>query len=155
MAEALNRGEALPGFRAVEGLSLEEQVEWGLYVAYPCFMILTTHDRVLWYRLLPEAAGRCMLQTMTLVPKDAVTAPDFAETLEAETKMLRDFHLEDMLVNVGVQRGLNSRKVVQGRLSHLEEPVWLIQRYVAARLNGTYPQRAERAPYSGPLAAAE
>jgi hypothetical protein len=69
--------------------------------------------------------------------------------------MLRDFHLEDMLVNVGVQRGLNSRKVVQGRLSHLEEPVWLIQRYVAARLNGTYPQRAERAPYSGPLAAAE
>jgi hypothetical protein len=89
------------------------------------------------------------------VPKESMSAPDYAETLEAETKMLSDFHKEDMLVNIGVQRGLQSRKVVQGRLSHLEEPVWLIQRYVAARLRGTYPEHARRAPYSGPLAAAE
>ncbi len=92
---------------------------------------------------------------MTLVTKESLGAPDYVETLAAETKMLSDFHQEDMLVNISVQRGLHSRKVVQGRLSHLEEPVWLIQRYVAARLKGTYPQHADRAPYSGPLAAAE
>ena len=69
--------------------------------------------------------------------------------------MLIGFHSEDMLVNTALQRGLRSRTVVQGRLSHLEEPVWLIQRYVAARLRATYPQRALRAPYAGPLAAAE
>lgn len=155
MEEALAKGEALPGFSPISGLSIEDQVEWGLYVGFPYFMLLTTHDRVLWYRLLPLSAGKCKLQTMTLVAKAAMAAPDYAETLAAETKMLSDFHREDMLVNVGVQRGLASRKVVQGRLSHLEEPVWLIQRYVAARLKGTYPERAKRAPYSGPLAAAE
>ena len=153
--EALEKGEQLPGFKPIAGIPLEGHIEWGLYVAYPCFMILTTHDRVIWYRLLPASAGRCKLQTMTLVPEESKSAPDYAETLEAETKMLSDFHSEDMLVNTGVQSGLQSRKVVQGRLSHLEEPVWLIHRYVAARLKGAYPVRAVRAPYSGPLAAAE
>jgi hypothetical protein len=60
--------------------------------------------------------------------------------LESETKLMRDFHLEDMMVNTAVQRGLNSSKAVRGRLSHLEEPVWLIQRYLAARAQGLYPE---------------
>jgi hypothetical protein len=118
-------------------------------------MILTAPDRLLWYRLQPVSAEHCRLQTMTLVTKDAMAAPDYAETLKAETKMLSDFHMEDMVVNKAVQRGLRSRTVVQGRLSHLEEPVWLMQRYIAARLKGGYPEWARRAPYSGPLAAAE
>jgi phenylpropionate dioxygenase-like ring-hydroxylating dioxygenase large terminal subunit len=153
--EKLKNGEALPGFGAIPGLTLENYAEWGLYLGYPCFMVLTTHDRALWYRLMPMSAGRCKLQTMTLVSKESLNAPDYAKTLAAETKMLIDFHQEDMLVNTAVQRGLRSRKAVRGRLSHLEEPIWLIHRYVAARLNGTHVQRADRAPYSGPLAAAE
>jgi hypothetical protein len=52
---------------------------------------------------------------------------------------MRDFHLEDMMVNTAMQRGLSSSKAVRGRLSHLEEPVWLIQRYLAARAEGRYP----------------
>lgn len=153
--EALAKDEKLLGFTAIPGLKIDDIAEWGLYVAYPCFMILTTHDRVLWYRLLPDGAEHCKLQTMTLVPKESMKAANYPETLVSETRMLSDFHQEDMLVNVAVQRGLHSRSVVQGRLSHLEEPVWLIQRYVAARLKGEYPKQAIRAPYSGPLAAAE
>ncbi len=30
MEEALGKGEALPGFTAIPGLSIEDQVEWGL-----------------------------------------------------------------------------------------------------------------------------
>jgi len=55
---------------------------------------------------------------------------------------MRNFHLEDMMVNTAVQRGLHSSKVVRGRLSHLEEPIWLIQRYLAARAEGRYPGQA-------------
>jgi hypothetical protein len=73
--------------------------------------------------------------------------------VEAETGLLREFHTEDMVVNKAVQDGLNSRLAVRGRLSHLEESVWLIQRYLAARLAGTYPAQAARAPYYGPRAA--
>jgi len=121
------------GFTAIEGLSEAEQSEWGLYLGYPCFMFLTMPDRVLWYRLQPVAAGRCKLVTSTLIPHENLSRPGLAETIAAETKLLRDFHMEDMMVNTAVQRGLGSGTAVRGRLSHLEEPVWLIQRYLAAR----------------------
>ncbi len=152
--EKLSKGEALPGFRTIPGLTLDNYTEWGLYLGFPCFMVMATYDRVIWYTLMPLSAGRCKLHTMVLVSKESLEAPNYAETVETETKALIGFHQEDILVNTGVQRGLHSRKVVQGRLSHLEEPVWLVYRYLAARLNGTYVQRAVRAPYSGPLAAA-
>ena len=144
-----------PGFRPVEGLTESQQLEWGLYVGHPTFMFLTMRDRVLWYRLLPLAAGRCRLQTMTLVTRETAADPDFAAMLERETPLLRDFHLEDMAVNAGVQRGLASRHAGRGPLSHLEEPVWLVQRHLAARLAGTWPPKAARAPYSGPFAIAQ
>jgi hypothetical protein len=57
-----------------------------------------------------------------------------------------------MVVNTAVQRGLNSQAAVRGRLSHLEEPIWLIQRYLAARAAGAYPEKARRLPYYGPRA---
>jgi phenylpropionate dioxygenase-like ring-hydroxylating dioxygenase large terminal subunit len=129
----------IPGFRPIPGLTAEQQTEWGLYLGFPCFMFLTTRDRVIWYRLQPISADRCKLLTTTLVSRESLDAPDFEETLERETRMLRDFHVEDMEVNAAVQRGLRSTKAVRGRLSHLEEPVWLIQRFLAARALGTYP----------------
>ena len=116
-------------------------------------MFLTMPDRLLWYRLLPLGAGRCRLQTMTLVSRETLDSPDLERMIEAETPLLRDFHVEDMVVNKAVQDGLNSAYAVRGRLSHLEEPVWLIQRYLAARLAGSYPQKAERKPYYGPRTA--
>jgi phenylpropionate dioxygenase-like ring-hydroxylating dioxygenase large terminal subunit len=153
VARANESGARLPGFRPVAGLSIADQTEWGLYIGHPCFMFLTMRDRILWYRLLPISAERCKLETMVLVTREALDDRDSAAIIAAEAKMLRDFHNEDMTVNTAVQRGLRSRTAVRGRLSHLEEPVWLIQRYLAARAQGTYPLKADRAPYNGPLAA--
>jgi phenylpropionate dioxygenase-like ring-hydroxylating dioxygenase large terminal subunit len=141
IAAALAEGRKQPGFTPVPGLAVEQHTEWGVFVGYPCFMFLTAADRVLWYRLLPLSSGRCALQTMTLVTRDAMAAPDYAETLVAETKMLRDFHQEDMLVNAGVQRGLRSAAFQPGRLSHLEEPVWQFQQYLARHLAPNRPTR--------------
>jgi phenylpropionate dioxygenase-like ring-hydroxylating dioxygenase large terminal subunit len=95
-------------------------------------MLLLARDRAIWYRLQPISAERCRLTTTTLVARENFSAADYAATLEAETKMLRDFHLEDMGVNEAVQRGLKSRHAVRGRLSHLEEPVWQFHRQLAA-----------------------
>jgi len=148
------RGERVPGFVPIPGLSEEQQTEWGLHVGFPFFMFLTMADRLLWYRLLPLSAGKCRLQTMTLVSRDTMESANLPAMLEAETPLLRDFHLEDMMVNTGVQKGLMSRLAGgRGRLSHLEEPVWLIQRYLAARLAGRLPEKAARRPYYGPKAA--
>ncbi len=153
VAAAQARGEAMPGFLPIAGLAAEQQKEWGLFIGHPCFMFSTMPDRVLWYRLLPLGAGRCRLQTITLVSRETLDSPDLPAMIEAETPLLRDFHLEDMVMNTGVQKGLRSRYAVRGRLSHLEEPVWLIQRYLAARLQGGLPEKAQRKPYYGPRAA--
>jgi phenylpropionate dioxygenase-like ring-hydroxylating dioxygenase large terminal subunit len=139
-AEAEGR-RALPGFRPVRGLSDRQRFEWGLYLGLPCFMLLVMPDRAIWYRLQPLAVDRCRLLTTTLVAPEAMEDPAFADQLAAETKMLRDFHVEDMQVCTAMQRGLGSAAYRPGRLSHLEMPVWLIQRYLAARGRGTWPTR--------------
>ncbi|MGE4483352.1 aromatic ring-hydroxylating oxygenase subunit alpha [Acidocella sp.] len=148
------RGAPPAGFTPIAGVSDEQSKEWGLFVGHPIFMFLTMPDRLLWYRLFPLGPDRCRLQTMTLISREAMASPDIAATLGEEVKLLRDFHLEDMEVNRAVQAGLNSRFAKQGPLSHLEEPVWLIQRHLAARLRDGWPERATRAPYYGPRAAA-
>jgi phenylpropionate dioxygenase-like ring-hydroxylating dioxygenase large terminal subunit len=146
-AEARGR-RALPGFRAIRGLTDAQRFEWGLHLGLPCFMFLVTADRAIWYRLQPLAADRCRLLTTTLVAPDALEDPAFPAQLASETQMLRDFHGEDMQVCTAMQRGLSSPSYRRGRLSHLEMPVWLIQRYVAARGRGTWPTR-DLPPASG------
>lgn len=132
-------GPKLPGFKPIAGLSLEEETEWGLYLGLPSFMFLTMRDRVLWYRVEPLSAGRSRVKTMTLVSRDAIADAGYEQALITERKMLSDFHSQDMQVNTALQSGLNSSHAVRGRLSHLEEPVWRIQRYIAARLQDSYP----------------
>ncbi|MFN3581988.1 MAG: aromatic ring-hydroxylating oxygenase subunit alpha, partial [Pseudomonas sp.] len=129
----LASGSEPSAFKLIPGLSMEQQQEWGLFLGYPCFMFLTMRDRVLWYRLFPLSATRCRVETMTLITKENYAAPNIDALLESETRMLSDFHIQDMQVNTAVQKGLASSKAVRGRLCVLEEPVWLIQRYLAAR----------------------
>jgi phenylpropionate dioxygenase-like ring-hydroxylating dioxygenase large terminal subunit len=132
--EAIRNNEPGPGFLPLPGLSAQAQAEWSVFVGFPCFMLLTARDRVIWYRLQPISASRCKLTTTTLIARENAALANYAELLAAETKMLRDFHMEDMEVNEAVQRGLSSRHVRRGRLSHLEEPVWQFHRQLAARL---------------------
>lgn len=40
-----------------------------------------------------------------------------------------------MEVCAATQRGMRSDGYKQGRLSHLEEPVWHFQKYLAAKIN--------------------
>lgn len=139
LSEARARGDKTQGFAPIPGLTDREPFEWGLYLGFPCFMFLVSADRVIWYRAQPISADRCRLLTTMLVTREAREAPDFAELLDSETRMLRDFHLQDLQVCTAVQRGLQSSAYGRGRLSHLEMPVWLIQRYIAARGRGTWP----------------
>lgn len=137
MLEAIQRGETGDGFLPLPGLSGTQQTEWNLFVGFPCFMLLLARDRAIWYRLQPISAERCRLMTTTLVSRESLAMPDYAAVLEAETRMLRDFHLEDMAVNEAVQRGLRSRHAARGRLSHLEAPVWQFHQQLSAWLGAT------------------
>ena len=132
LLEAIRQGAIGDGFMPLPGLSETQQSEWNLFVGFPCFMLLLARDRAIWYRLQPLSAEYCRLTTTTLVSRASLDMPGYANVLEAETRMLREFHNEDMVVNQAVQRGLHSRHVVRGRLSHLEAPVWQFHLLLAA-----------------------
>jgi phenylpropionate dioxygenase-like ring-hydroxylating dioxygenase large terminal subunit len=128
--------ESLP---PLAGLSEAQKSEWGLFLIHPTFLLATAPDRVIWYRLQPLGPDRLRLTTTTLVGSDVIDSPHFENLRTHATKLLTDFHLEDMEVCTGVQRGLYASGWQRGRLSHLEMPVWLFHRFLASRVRGVWP----------------
>ena len=137
--EVTERGDFSENLPPIPGLSDEQNNEWGLFLIHPTFLLATAPDRAIWYRLQPLGPDRLKLITTTLFPPDTAARDNF-ETLRAKAaESLTAFHLEDMEVCTAVQRGLYSSGWRQGRLSHLEMPVWLFHRYLAARIRGVHP----------------
>jgi phenylpropionate dioxygenase-like ring-hydroxylating dioxygenase large terminal subunit len=137
LADEVRGGESrLRSFVDIPTLSEAQKVQWYVYVGHPAFLLFAAPDRVFWYRVLPDGPQRVKLLTTLLVLPEAKRMPDFAPRLEAEVEMLKGFHNEDMEVCVAVQKGMNSSAYRPGRLSHLEVPIWHIQRYLARRLRG-------------------
>lgn len=136
---SLETGDSSTGFPVIKGLPEDGLSHWHLYLIHPAFLFFTGHDCCAWYRVEPLGPGRMRLLTTLLVPEETAARADFGEILEQETQRLLDFHLEDMEVCTAVQRGLSSAGWRPGRLSHLEMPVWLFHRYLAARSRGSWP----------------
>lgn len=135
--ELLGTRQPVPGFTPFPGLAIEDQLEWWVFLGQPLFLLFTAPDRAFWYRVLPTGPDSCRLLTTMLVHRDAPGAPDYVERLARAEEEAIAFHLEDMAVCSGVQRGVRSRAYVQGALSRLEEPIQRVQRYLARRLADT------------------
>ncbi len=131
-------GDWSSGFPTIASLNETQKTEWGLFLIHPNCLLATAPDRVIWYRLQPLGADRMKLLTTTLVAPEVATQADFEELRAREAQVLYAFHIEDMEVCTGVQRGLRSSSSREGRLSHLEMPIWLFHRYIAARIRGIW-----------------
>ena len=139
MLAAEARGELVHGMPPIASLPAELRYEWHLFCIYPLVLISANPDRVIFYRMQPLGPDSLRLLTTTLVPASTMEHPDWPGMVERETARLRDFHLEDMEVCTAVQRGFYGSGYQRGRLSYLEMSVWLIQRFLAARIRGTWP----------------
>ncbi len=133
------RGDFAEDLPPVTGLGDRQKSEWGLFLIHPTFLLATAPDRIIWYRLQPLGPNRLKLLTTTLVPASVVARENFPRLKEKAARLLTEFHLEDMEVCTAVQRGLYASGWQQGRLSHLEMPVWLFHRYLGARIRGVWP----------------
>jgi len=135
LAETVRQGDSeVRTFIDIETVSMEHRLEWYVYVGYPTFLLFAAPDRVFWYRLLPEGPQRARVLTTLMVLPQAKEMPDYPKRLESEIEMLKTFHTEDMEVCEAVQKGMNSATFRSGRLSHLEKPIWHIQRYLARKI---------------------
>jgi len=139
IAEAESAGGAREAFPLIPGLDSRDRFEWGLTLGFPNFLLAYVPDCLIWYRVQPEGPHRHTLLTTLLVPRAVTELPDFQERLCKATAASVAFHLEDMEMCVGVQRSYYASGYQRGRLSHLEMPIWLIQRYLASRVRGTWP----------------
>ena len=139
IADTESSGGQWDAFPAVEGLDDAMRHEWGLVMGYPLFTMVAAPDQVVWYRIEPVAPDRLRLMTTILVPESTTRHANFAAMLERGKKEATEFHLEDMEMLAAVQRSMHSDGYQRGRLSHLEMPIWLIQRYLAAKVRGTKP----------------
>ncbi len=126
-------------FPTVPGLPPDQLDQMAVYLGQPSFLLFSGPDRIFWYRIDPIAPDRSRLLTTCLVNSEALADPDYEAKHAACVRMLIDFHLEDMEVCTAVQRGFYATGYQRGRLSHLEMPIWLFQRYLAARARDTYP----------------
>lgn len=127
-------GDAGTTMTPFPGLTPEEYLEWWVFLGFPNFLLFTAPDRVYWYRLIPTGPGTCSLTTTMLVHPDTVAREDYDELYEKEVAAAINFHLEDMEVCAATQNGMRSSAYQQGRLSHLEEPIWHFQRYLAKKI---------------------
>jgi phenylpropionate dioxygenase-like ring-hydroxylating dioxygenase large terminal subunit len=144
--QSVEQHDASMGFLPIPNLPADDAAEWGLYIGYPHFQVLTFSDRVIWYRLEPLGPNHTRWWTNMLITKESFELSDYEQRYADEQKMMRDFHVEDMQATESVQRGLESGRAQRGRLSHLDEPVWLIQRWLAARYEGAYPRKGDSLP---------
>lgn len=139
MREMEVRGEFPEGLPPIATLPESLKREWNLFMGFPLFMLMASQDRLIWYRMEPIAPDRMGLLTTILVPRSTLERQDWPQLHKAETEMLKLFHMEDMEICAAVQRGFYSSGCQRGRLSHLEMPVWLVHRFIAARARGTWP----------------
>jgi phenylpropionate dioxygenase-like ring-hydroxylating dioxygenase large terminal subunit len=133
------RGNFTDDLPPLPGLNDAQKAEWGLFLMHPTFLLATAPDRVIWYRLQPLGPDRLKLITTTLVAPEIVAGEHFPRHREKIANLLIEFHLEDMQVCTAVQRGFYAQGWQPGRLSHLEMPIWLFHRYLAARIRGAWP----------------
>ena len=132
MAETIEKtGQAGTPLVPFRKLQTSDFKEWWVFLGYPNFLLFVAPDRLYWYRILPNGPGRSSLLTTMLVAPEAMTQEDFASVKEKEIEAAVAFHMEDMEVCTATQRGMHSVGYEPGRLSHLEEPIWQFQQYLA------------------------
>lgn len=132
--EILASGDAGTTMKPFPGLEVEDYTEWWVYLGFPNFLIFNAPDRTYWYRLLPTGPETCSLTTTMLIHPSTKEEKGYDETYESEVAAAIKFHLEDMEVCEATQRGMKSSVATPGRLSHLEEPIWHFQKYLAEKI---------------------
>ena len=120
---------------AIDTLHPSERRELRIVHIYPTMLLTLFHDRIYWFRILPEGPRSFALKTVGLVPRATAAQEDFAAIVKTEEALLAMVHNdEDLAVCNGVARGLESARARPGRLNPLEAPMWEFQKYLARRL---------------------
>jgi phenylpropionate dioxygenase-like ring-hydroxylating dioxygenase large terminal subunit len=135
LVDHIKAGNPIGSFQPPAGLNKLDAFEYTVYVGLPGFLILVGPDRVYLYVMQPQGVDRLTIRTIMLVTRESKKAPNYQQSLQQEWDMFTRWFAEDMEICTAVQRGLGSQSYKPGPLSHLEMPIWLLQRYLARQIH--------------------
>jgi hypothetical protein len=106
-----------------------------LFGKFPIFLLAPGPDISFWFRAMPTGPETHRLEMDLLVPEDSFAADGYETGIKEATEFLRMVQTQDASVNERVQSTSRSRFASGGCLSLHEQPIWQIQKYLAARLS--------------------
>ena len=119
----------------VPGLTAKQRSATLIVGVFPMFFFALSPDIATWYRWLPTGPESHSLEIHILTQPSARAWPGYGEAVAHILEAVRGIQAEDAQACLGVQRGLRSRSAATGRLSDLERPLWLFQKYLGGRLS--------------------
>jgi phenylpropionate dioxygenase-like ring-hydroxylating dioxygenase large terminal subunit len=139
--------EARPGqlqwlpspFPVLADLSAEERQRADFILVYPTHLFSPLPDGMFYGQVLPQGPSRITWSLSLCFPPATMERPDFAQHLQPAVDGLEFINSQDMWACRSVQEGLASRFAQPGRLSHLDQAIHQIARYVLSRVVGSEP----------------
>ena len=122
-------GQLPEGFPLIEGLEPWQQTDLVAAVAFPCFLLATQGNAIVWYQVLPLDHDRLTLKIHICVPEKSSETDGFEQLADAAAEMTSVIHHEDIAANDMVWKGLNAPFARQGRLSPLEKSIWQLNQW--------------------------
>lgn len=113
------------GLPILEGLKDWQRTNMVLIHLYPFNLISLSRERFSFWQLKPISVGRLTVKINYCIPASSLANSEYTGALK---KVVREFssrvNEEDMVVNEGVWKGLQSSFSQPGRLSHLDKRIW-------------------------------
>lgn len=123
---------------AAPGLTPYERSHYLVIGIYPGFILIPGPDMTLVQTFTPTGPLTHDMNFDILFHESAMENPDFEMAREEAHKWLSEIQSEDSAGLVSLQKTILATRMdlPGGALSHLERPMWSIQRYLANRLTG-------------------
>ena len=123
---------------AAPGLTPYERSHYLVIGVYPGFILIPGPDMTLVQTFTPTGPRTHDMNFDILFHESALENPDCEQARDEAHQWLRDIQSEDSAALVALQKTISSMRLdlEGGALSHLERPMWSIQRFLAHRLTG-------------------
>ena len=117
-------------FPAIEGLTEIELGSFVLFIIYPCTIIGVLPQGALTFQMWPQGHDRTNVILNILVSQSGLEIDNYEEALRQTQEGFIITNNQDMHSAKLTHKGMKSRTLTPGRVSHLERATWELDRYV-------------------------
>jgi choline monooxygenase len=133
-------GPVFPRIETITGMAAKGSF---FTMIYPSFFLVTTVDSMWWINKIPVSPSQTRVQVGFNFPRSTLKHPEFDEIVKRYFARWDLVLKEDNDITERHQSGISSRFCLPGRLSHHEEVVNVMNRWVLEKVLGPNPAQSE------------